>query len=608
MWRPFTACLVATLALPGQAQLLRDPEAEAPPQQEQSEAPLVLREAGNETPPQPTVDDAIEQLRREMREIADAALTEAERADAYRELYERNAPIFRRDSTPAPAETALTVDTVVQQLETLIFEVALDAAPDEAARQRVLDDAPRHLMLEPHRPVSSVDRRPVTPVFILRDPEAEGDWWGDARVDAEALALDEVTESPEEQLEAAVENLDKEDKEDTAVAVEVLVDEKTTVELHDTATILREVESDAGDLVLFDALHVWAGGAVQFDAYSFDDVFNANNGGESKDSTSTRRAEVIVRSTLLDFGEIRLQYDLDGDFWRDLYYRWADTERDFVLTVGNQTEPMSQERILGNKFNAAMEASAPSSTFANYRGLGVSVNKWLLSSGDEPFLGLLTKPETAVTAAFGIFGEDIENTNDTDLAATGRLTWGRLGTDGVGLHLGLSGTYRDGEFDRINPRPELAEADRIILAAFDADRAAVLGFEALYTKGSLHASSEWYLADYHGGEIDGQGFGGFFEVGYYLTGQERRYRPKWGLWAPLQVGARNIFEVFGRVSYTYGDADEQSSNDLGMITLGGSWYRHKFRTSINLLYGSTDNQIGGEDSGFGASMRVQYLF
>lgn len=594
--------LAAVLAPVSLAQELLPEEAPPASAANAEPVPLVLKSAANPPLESLTVDEAVTRLRDEMREIADAALTEAEKREAFHELYERARSLG--GASTEYQERPTTAEEAIARLERLFFEVALENAPDEESREQLLEGVPEHLRLEPVQP-STARRKPV---FILRDPVAEGNWWGNAKFDAEALALEEILESPEQEPPPPEDSEPEPEEKETAVAVEVLADEKTTVEMHDNATILREIASDDGDLVLFDALHFWAGGAVQYDAYNYSDLFNARNGGSSEDSTATRRAEVIVRATLLDLGEVRLQYDVDSEFWRDLYYRIANPDKNFVLTIGNQNETISQESLLGNKFNAAMEQSAPTSTFASYRGAGVSVARWFAKKEGEAFLGLVSPSETAITTAFGIYGQDIENTTDTDLAATGRITWGRLRQQGDGLHLGLSGTYRDGEFDRINPRPELAEADRIVLARFDADRAAVLGFEALYTKGSLHASSEFYLADYSGGDIDAQGYGGFAEVGYYLTGQERTYRPQWGLWAPLQVGARNIFEVFGRFSYTYGNSDAQASNDLGVITVGGSWYRHKFRTSINLLYSATENDVNGEDDGFAASLRVQYLF
>ena len=570
---------------------------------------MVLRSAANEEPSRASVEAAITRLREEMREIAESALSDAERREALNELYLRHAKIFLKESTERE-QLPLTEAEAAERLELLIFEAALDLAPDEEARDSLITGAPRHLQLEPNRPILIAPRSTRSEIVITRDAEEEGvitPWWKTTRFDTEALDLDEIAESPVEQLEPPEEN-EEEAGDDTAPSVAVLSDEKVTVEMHDDTTILREVETARGDLVLFDALHIWIGGAVQYDVQTFNDLLNARNDGDSEQNTLVRRGEVIVRSTLFDLGELKLQYDLESNIWRDLYYRRVNTDKARTLTIGNQTEPMSQENLLGNKFNAAHELAGPTSTFGNYKGTGVTLNRWFVRQKGENFLGIGARSETVVTTAFGVYGQDIEDTNDTDLAATGRFTWGRLREDGSGLHLGIAASYRDGEFDRINPRPELAEADRINLARFDADTATILGGEALYSKGPLHASSEVYAADYRGGEIDAWGFGGFVEVGYYLTGEHRRYRPQWGLWAPLQVGARNIFEVFGRVSYTYGDSDDSDSNDLSMVTVGGSWYRYKFRTSLNLLYGAVDRDVEDQDTGFGASVRVQYLF
>ena len=600
-------CLLVTLPCWGQP--LLNPENEAARlRQKPADPPLVLRAAAEEPAGEEDVKAAVHRLREEMRAIAESALTEAERRTALAELYRQNAKIFTEHSTERD-RPPLTEAEAAERLELMMFEVILDLAPDDAARERVISGAPEHLHLEPNRPVMIAPRESRSEIVITREAEREGDitpWWKTTSFDAEALDLDEVAESPVEQLEPAEEN--EEEKEEKPTAVAVLSDEKATVEMHDDTTILREVQTAQGDLVLFDALHFWVGGAVQFDAQSYSDLLNARNGGDGETNTLVRRGEVIVRSTLFDLGEFKWQYDLESNLWRDLYFRRVNTDASRTVTLGNQTEPMSQENLLGNKFNAAMELAAPTSTFGRYKGMGATINQWFVRQEGESFLGIGARTQSAITTAFGIYGQDIEDTNDTDLSATGRFTWGQLREDGSGLHLGITGTVRDGEFDRIDPRPELAEADRIILAEFDADTAVVLGGEVLYTKESLYASSEFYLADYRGGDIDAKGAGGFVEVGYYLTGEHRLYRPKWGLWAPLQVGARNIFEVFGRFSYTYGDSDDTGDNHLGMITLGGSWYRHKFRTSVNLLYGSVDQDVESEDAGFGASMRFQYLF
>ena len=483
----------------------------------------------------------------------------------------------------------------MQKLERLIYEAALEAAPDEASRESLSAGPLEQSEPQTRQPVLIAPRS--TREKITLTPHAEQ---SPTRAHIDDKSPDNAAQPKNPTAPA--------DDAEKAVQVAVLANEKTTLEMHDDVSILRDVESESGELVLFDALHVWAGGAVQLDAYGYDDLFNAKQGGDSSDGTATRRAEVIVRSTLYHLGEFKLQYDVEGEFWRDLYFRVIDEERNMTVTVGNQKEPFSQENLLGNKFTAAMEESAPTSIFAPARGLGVRVNKWFDRSPDNQVFQFDNQSTSYITTSFGIFGEDFENTSDTDLAMTGRLTVGRGELGKNGIHFGVSASYRDGDFSSINPRPELNQADRINLASFDADRTALLGLEALYTHGSLHASSELYLADFHGGDVDANGYGGFIEVGYYLTGQVRDYRPQWGLWAPLNVGAHSVFELTGRISYTYGDSDDDASNDLRMITLGANWYYRNIRASLSLFHGETDRDINEENSGTGAAARLQYLF
>jgi phosphate-selective porin OprO/OprP len=589
-------------------QLLRDPPQ---PEQPPPEQPLIYRDAGGQAEPPESVHDAVDQLRRDLRAVAESAVSTAEKEERMRQLLEER---VERARAASEANGTLQLDRAIDMLQRTFVEEVLEVAPDDETREQILEGAPRHLELERRRPYLIAPEEQRVNIVLTDDPEqgeALPPWWRYARFDTEALDLEEVPESPEEQLEPPEENLEAAEVEEQAaegaVEVAVLADENVTVEMHDDNTILRNVETVEGDLALLEGINVWFGGALQYDAVSLEDLYVANQGGGSETDTFTRRAEVTVRATLFDLGEFKLQYDIDGDFWRDLYFRHADEQREYTLTIGNQTEPMSQENILGNKFNMAMEVAAPTSVFAPNRGMGVKLNKWWETGTAPSLLSLSNDSDEAVTAAIGIFREDIEDTSDTDWSVTGRTTAGRLYGD-WGVHVGLSGSYRDGDFRSVNPRPELSGTDRVVLARFDADTLKIAAFELLASRGSWHGTAEFYYADFDGGEIDATGYGGFIEAGYYLTGQSRRYRPRWGLWAPLKVGARNIFEVFGRFSYTRGDADDDPSNDLRIVTLGGSWYRHKIRVSANLLYSKTDRPIVDQDDGFGAGLRFQYLF
>jgi phosphate-selective porin len=597
------AGLCSALAQPLQAQPLQQP---TPAAVERSDSPpLVLRSAENPEPEpgSAAVSAAIEGLRARIREVAQSSLTAAQKQAEYQRMLEYNAGELSKISTDLGREKPATIDDVVKILELMFYEQALSTAPDEKTQNRVLENAPAHLEFEPLQPILIAPRQHRKQIIVTRDAEADGvePWWRSARVDTEALELSEVVESPASPVKQEGEPEEK-------VKVEFGKDEAVTVEMHDDTTVLREVEGDDGDVVLFDALHVWIGGAVQLDAYSFDELFNANAGGESKDDTSVRRGEVIVRSTLFDWGELKLQYDLKSNVWRDLYFRRVNEDKGETLTIGTQKEPMGLDYLMGNKFGTAMERSAPATAFGSFRGSGIRFNRWFDLSSEQQWLSFAGNEKTFVTATLGLFGQDIENTSDTDIALTGRVTFGRGRLKGEGTHVGLSASYRQGQFDRINPRAEVFDSNRITLASPDADDQAVVALESMISRGSLHAQAELYYSDYRGGDIDGEGYGGYVQGGWFITGEKRAYRPKWGLWAPLPHADKSVFEIFARLSYTYGDDDVNSSNALAVATLGGNWYLRQFRASLNALYSEVDRDYLGEDSGFAVMARLTYLF
>jgi phosphate-selective porin len=172
----------------------------------------------------------------------------------------------------------------------------------------------------------------------------------------------------------------------------------------------------------------------------------------------------------------------------------------------------------------------------------------------------------------------------------------------------VSASYRHGDYDRIAPRPGLHDVNRITLAQPDADTQALVGLEGLAGRGSLHGEMELYYSDYSGGDVDAEGWGGYGQVGWMFGGKRRLYQPRWGVWAPVQAGNEHIFEVFGRVSFTHGNDNVNSSNDLGLLTLGGNWYYRNFRVSANVILAETKRDISDEGSGHAIGLRLQYLF
>jgi len=77
------------------------------------------------------------------------------------------------------------------------------------------------------------------------------------------------------------------------------------------------------------------------------------------------------------WGEIKAQYDLENGVVKDLYLRWVSKRLNtpMTVTVGNQSEPMTLDDTIGNKFGIAQETSAPSHTFGDWRSLGVRLHR-----------------------------------------------------------------------------------------------------------------------------------------------------------------------------------------------------------------------------------------
>jgi phosphate-selective porin len=608
----FLAC--GLLLQPLHAQVSLDPapeEAGTAP----TATPLIFRNVPPETEEhgvnlqnQSDMDAVIHRMRELLRELAQASMPPDKKQAALDELIRDNHYILSKHRTWLDWQQPQTVESASLLLEQMIFEIAADVAPTEQSREQVLENAPKHLGLAPEKPGADEHFEPplLEPVTVSAKrkqadlPTAQETKHKDAS--APALKTAAINAKPPEPEQ-------KGDDDDTP-KVAVLVDDKATSDLHDDNTVLRDVAGKDGDLVLFGALHLWIGGALQYDVYQGEGLFTHAEGGNSDTDHYLRRGEGIFRASVFEHSEIKIQYDFDADLFRDLYWRWLSNSRSQSITVGNQKEPLSLDYLMGNKFATAMEQSAPSSAFYSSRSMGIRYNGWAtLESENNPFpLKPWGDSRSHVTGSIGIFGEDIENTNDTDLAITGRISMAGNRTAKVGFQLGASASYRDGEFDRIDPRPGLQDANRIPLAHFEADTQALIALEGAYRHGSLHGQAELFVSDYSGGEVDAQGWGAYGQVGWLFGGKQRGLEPRWGQWAPINASDGQVFEVFARFSYSYGDDDINASNELMLLTLGGSCYYKRIRISANLILADTERDIADENSGHAIAARLQYLF
>ncbi len=416
-----------------------------------------------------------------------------------------------------------------------------------------------------------------------------------------AWGEEQTGEEPSLELESAAE------EEETKVAT--LLDEDATKDMHDDSTLLRNVRVfDEDALVLFDALRIWVGGALQYDYYNFDGIFNSTEEGDRREGANFRRMEGIVRAQLYDWGELKAQYDFDDGIFRDLYLRWVSERPNtpVTITIGNQKEPIGLDDLSGNKVGIAQERSAPTHAFGTWRSKGIRLHRAFQLDREDRRFDFFAEDMAFVTTSIGLFTQDIEDSHDTDIALTGRITAGR-NKDNVGMHVGFAASYREGEFDRVSFRPEVREASRVVLARPLANTQGIAGVEAAYNNGRLHFQGEAFYSQY-AGRVDGYGAGGYLQAGWFLTADSRDYNSRWGIMAPHRSSNRLSAELFARVSHTRGDDDDNGWNDYKSITLGGNMYYRKARGSLNVVYGESREPVITEDEGLAVVIRAQYLF
>ena len=292
----------------------------------------------------------------------------------------------------------------------------------------------------------------------------------------------------------------------------------------------------------------------------------------------------------------------------ELAARWVSKrpEIPLTITVGNQKEPLGLDYLQGNKFGMAQERALPVEAFGPRRSMGVRLHKAFRLTPEERRFSYWQDDAAYLTTSLGIFTEDIERTNDTDLAVTGRVTAGRE-RDNTGLHVGVAMSYREGEFDRISPRPETRHGDRIPLARPDANTQGILGLEGIYQRGRFTLQSEIMGTDY-AGRVDGHGYGAYVQGNWFLTQDSRSYNSRWGILAPHSPTGRYSVSLFARLSHARGDDDINGWNAFRALTLGTDFYYRRLRASLNLFYGDAREEINEQDEGGGFNLRFQYIF
>jgi len=256
-------------------------------------------------------------------------------------------------------------------------------------------------------------------------------------------------------------------------------------------------------------------GRLQLDAGWIGRPDGADNTGLGFGS-EIRRARLGAEGRVgRDFG-----YRVEVDFANaeaelaDAYIKWA-VSKSVSIKLGQHNSFQSLEELSSSRFTSFMERAAFTDAFGFERRVGAS----------------MTYKSGAVIASGGVFtANSAELTDDENaISADARLVYAPV-LGASQLHFGASFHHRDLDGERAvkyRQRPFLHLTDRRFLAtpSLAIERETSVGAELAVIHGPFHAVGEahWLTADRATGTDPGF-FGGYAEVGYFLTGETRGYK------------------------------------------------------------------------------------
>ena len=262
-------------------------------------------------------------------------------------------------------------------------------------------------------------------------------------------------------------------------------------------------------------------------------------------------------------GRIGVEGDIPGGFGYKIEVDFADgnveltdalisyeATDDLGLVLGQHNNFQSMEELTSSRFTSFMERAAFTDAFNFERRVGLSA----------------TYAAGPVIAQAGVFTDNISDLGEIGddnnaVSLDGRIVFAPK-VDDTQLHVGGSAHLRDnndvGDIaeTRYRQRPFIHSTDVRFLAtpALTVEEETSYGLEAALVRGPLHAAGEvhWLNAD-AGAEGDPTFFGGYAEVGYFLTGETRGYKggrfDRTKVLNPVGKGGAGAFQINLRYDY-----------------------------------------------------------
>ncbi len=334
------------------------------------------------------------------------------------------------------------------------------------------------------------------------------------------------------------------------------------------------------------------GGRIQAD-YTFVDADSVL--GALEDGFELRRARLFFSGTIYERIELKAQYDFAGGdaSAKDLY---IGVKNDWgTVRFGHYKEYFSLEELTSSKYITFLERSLPVQAFAPSRNSGIGFHG---KKGDKMNWGL---------GAFYDADDFGESTSEDNVNITGRIAFRPLWEDkGARMfHIGLSVTQKEREGAlRFRARPEAHLSGRFVdTGNLAADSATLYDLELATVQSSFWASAEYISADVDAPTLGDPTFDGYYmQLGYFLTGEHRRYKTSSGGFDRLKPkenfgkgGGKGAWELAFRYSSLDLNDGPISGGEQDDWSLGLNWYPNPAtRLMINYIHAEVD-RVGEAD-------------
>ncbi len=299
--------------------------------------------------------------------------------------------------------------------------------------------------------------------------------------------------------------------------------------------------------------NVQIGGRIQYDYNR-----SEKNGEVDEDDFDSRRARLFVKGNVGSDWGYKINWNVDGDGFEDLYLQYKGWGKGAIVTVGNHHQAFTLSQLISSKDVGISERPGIVERYLIGRREGVSLS------------GNIDKLHYQV-------GAFTEEGKDEDNGFAGRIAYAPIKTDNNTVHLGFS--YKNTE-----------EQDGF-------------GIEAAAVNGPFHIQAEYFDADEvdEGVETDIDGF--YVQAGYVLTGEVRPYKN--GTFKKIKPSSKaGAWEVVAR--YESGDGGfgdiELGDTDADSYALGLNYYMND-HVRINASYQDGDSNISDDD---GNEFRVRF--